>query len=268
MCREYAQVPSDADGDDVANSEQEPSDASESEDIAEGEGAAEGEDANEGHRDAEERDEDAEDDEDAEESDDAEEGEDNEDDEEEYDPPSERDRTIAGWGCLVICLLSALGTYILYRSAMNKLADLPEVPQSHQRAERTVTREPVKTVPRRPSIEWNQTLAEATASDDPIMLIFCAEWATACRDMDQTTFANPRVLQASRAFSRVSLDLTATGDTPARQAAQTHEVDGVPHLIFMRADGSRLRGDVTGMIDARDLLVYMSEALQAHEGPL
>jgi thiol:disulfide interchange protein DsbD len=78
--------------------------------------------------------------------------------------------------------------------------------------------------------------AVAKAEGKPILIDMWAEWCEACKKMDVTTFADPRVRQllASR-WVMIKLDLTE--DNEYSQGVQTkYALQGLPTLVMMNSD--------------------------------
>lgn len=88
--------------------------------------------------------------------------------------------------------------------------------------------------------ELNRYLAEATTRQQPVMLDFYANWCVACQELEEKTFADPRVRQQLHRFTRLQIDLSIM--TTAEEALMTkYRVLGLPNILFFGKQGQQLR---------------------------
>ena len=112
-----------------------------------------------------------------------------------------------------------------------------------------------------PSPDWVKSepagLAQAKAAREPIILDFYADWCAACKELDQLTWSDARVIAESKRFVMIKIDATSGGDEV--QAVQDrYEVPGLPAIIFVEPSGRRrpdLRSD--GFIPPEEMLKRM-----------
>lgn len=88
-----------------------------------------------------------------------------------------------------------------------------------------------------PAVLWRpwsrESFEEAQRRDIPILLSVVLPWSDACRVMDETTFADNRVVSvAEDAFVPVQVDAAARPDIASRYAAA-----GVPAVAFLTPEG-------------------------------
>jgi thioredoxin:protein disulfide reductase len=106
----------------------------------------------------------------------------------------------------------------------------------------------------------DDALKAATAAGRPVLIDFQAEWCLPCREMERTTFRDPEVVDASRAFTNLLADVTEQ-DEAAEALMQRYTVPGVPTYVLLGPDGTERRRFV-GYVPAAELL----EALRAAGG--
>jgi len=103
------------------------------------------------------------------------------------------------------------------------------------------------------SAELRQQLASAKAQGKPVMLDLYAEWCTACRELDQKTFSDPRIKKSLENYQLIRADVTAN---TSEDRALMHELQvlGLPNVLFFDAQGQvnqALR--IQGFVSANEL---------------
>ena len=86
-------------------------------------------------------------------------------------------------------------------------------------------------------------VASAVAAGRPVILDFYADWCAPCRELDEKTFADPRVASALAGHERFKVDLTRASQTTA-EISRRWDVRGVPTVIVL--DGSSESFRITG----------------------
>ncbi len=91
-------------------------------------------------------------------------------------------------------------------------------------------------------IQWlpgtEERLEEALAQGKPVFLDFMADWCIPCKELDKFTFSSPKVVEMSRRFVMLKVDLTSSGDPVSQRMKNRFGVKGVPTLIFLHSDGT------------------------------
>jgi thiol:disulfide interchange protein DsbD len=109
------------------------------------------------------------------------------------------------------------------------------------------------------------SLDEAIKNNRPVLIDFSAEWCGACHEMDDTTFIDKRVVDASNRFELLRVD--GTEDSPKlREILTQFRVQGFPTYIFYDGKG-QLRTDLTvlGYDGADDFVKRMETSAKASQ---
>ena len=111
----------------------------------------------------------------------------------------------------------------------------------------------------KPAMEWEpyseSVLEQARADGQIAFLDFTAEWCIPCLELDQVTFKDERVIEATSDFKRVKVDLTRYDSPESEALRRKFDVAGVPTLLFLGTDGREVEGSrVVGYIGPDELL--------------
>jgi thiol:disulfide interchange protein DsbD len=120
-----------------------------------------------------------------------------------------------------------------------------------------------------PGIGWTafseDALREARAAGRPVLIDFQATWCLPCREMEHTTFRDPAVVEAARAFTALKADVTEQDDGTSELMTRFN-VPGVPTYVLLDASGEERRRFV-GFVAAPDFREALSDvAAGAHRG--
>lgn len=115
-------------------------------------------------------------------------------------------------------------------------------------------------------IRWSDfsvgKLKEASELSKPVFLDFTADWCIPCKEMDAVTFVDSRVVEMSRNFVMLKVDLTHSGGTKEEKLKRMYDIRGVPTFVFLAPDGSEIRDFRTvGFIRPETLLEKMEYVL-------
>jgi thiol:disulfide interchange protein DsbD len=116
-------------------------------------------------------------------------------------------------------------------------------------------------------IQWQpyseSMLSQASRETKPVFIDFYADWCAPCKELDMHTFAAPEVVERSKEFVMLKVDLTSAGRPQAEALRKKYSARGVPTLVFLKPDGREipeLRG--TGFESKEVFLEKMNKALQ------
>ncbi len=118
------------------------------------------------------------------------------------------------------------------------------------------------------TIQWmpysESSLERASREAKPVFIDFYADWCVPCKELDSQTFSTSEVIERSRRFVMLKVDLTSADDPQAKALTEKYQIRGVPTLVFLKPDGTELpelRG--TGFESRESFLDKMDRVLQA-----
>jgi thiol:disulfide interchange protein len=120
------------------------------------------------------------------------------------------------------------------------------------------------------TIQWTYDLdtgiARAKKQDKPVMIDFMAVWCPPCKAMEDSTFSDADVIRKAGAFIPVRIDIDKQRDLAARYngLARKYGGIGIPNILFMKADGTKLK-HIVGYYTPEQLIAAMDSALAAPE---
>jgi thiol:disulfide interchange protein DsbD len=91
-------------------------------------------------------------------------------------------------------------------------------------------------------VEWTKydatALAAARATGKPVVIDFYADWCLPCKELDEKTFNDPRVIAELDRFVRVKADLTSAETASTKALTRQYAIVGVPTIVFIDANGT------------------------------
>jgi thiol:disulfide interchange protein DsbD len=109
--------------------------------------------------------------------------------------------------------------------------------------------------------ELQEAIDSAKAQDKPIVLDFYADWCLSCKEMDNTTFEDPRVQVLLSRFVVLRADVTSNDDA---NKALEHQFNVIapPTILFFDQNGQELNKDrIVGAVDAATLLKQLKSII-------
>jgi thiol:disulfide interchange protein DsbD len=95
-----------------------------------------------------------------------------------------------------------------------------------------------------------------------VLIDLYADWCIPCHEMDKRTFTDARVVEKSKSFLTLRVDLTRTGLPEVERLSQNFHIFGVPTYIFLDASGKeRAELRQVGFVPAEEFLAVMDKAL-------
>ena len=104
--------------------------------------------------------------------------------------------------------------------------------------------------------ELDQALRSAKK---PVMLDFYASWCVACKEMDEFTFHDPKVMGQLKNMALLRVDVTANTDDD-RALMKQFGLFGPPGIIFFNAEGKEIpESRIEGTLDAHAFFDHVSK---------
>jgi thiol:disulfide interchange protein DsbD len=105
---------------------------------------------------------------------------------------------------------------------------------------------------------WEHDLGSARelarAAGSPMLIDFGASWCQACGELERHTFSDPRVLEETRRFVKVRVDLSPGADTErGKRWLQSYGGRGLPLVVLLDRSGQE-QARVTEFVDAEAML--------------
>lgn len=96
------------------------------------------------------------------------------------------------------------------------------------------------------------------SKDKPTIIDFYADWCAQCKELDKYTYSDPKVVELSKKFNNVKVDLTK-GD---KEIENKFKIQGLPVVAFIDKNGNEIEElRVTGFLKADEFVKVMDKAL-------
>lgn len=107
--------------------------------------------------------------------------------------------------------------------------------------------------------DFDAAVSEAAQAGMPLLVDFTADWCPPCKEMAREVFPQADVIAAVTAgFVPVKVDLTNPGKAE-RKVADKYNVQAIPTLIVLTADGRVVKTQVGGL-DRGQMLSWLKSA--------
>jgi thiol:disulfide interchange protein DsbD len=105
--------------------------------------------------------------------------------------------------------------------------------------------------------DYQAALTLARSEQKPLLVDFGASWCGACKELEQKTFSDPRVVREGGRFIPVRVDLSPGKDTKAkRDILASYAQHGLPLVVLHKPSGE-IATRVTSFVEAEHFLDLM-----------
>ncbi len=100
-------------------------------------------------------------------------------------------------------------------------------------------------------------LKEVAASDKPVVVDFGKKSCTACKELEEITFPNPKVKEQLKKFKFIKIDVTDNTDAE-KALLKKYELFGTPNIIFFDKNGKFMpQKSLTGFIKPQEFADHL-----------
>jgi len=116
-------------------------------------------------------------------------------------------------------------------------------------------------------IDWahpttQEQLDDLLSGTKPVIIDVYADWCIPCKEMDKFTFPDVAVVEQSKMFTMIKIDMTHQNGTFEKKVLDRFSIKGVPTYIFLNQEKELTALRSTGFEDAEDFYNRMKKALE------
>jgi thiol:disulfide interchange protein DsbD len=121
---------------------------------------------------------------------------------------------------------------------------------------------------REPGMRWEQfsesKISDAKTHNKPVVMDFYADWCIPCLELDRKTFTDADVIDATKEFIRLKVDLTHFDSPDSEALRKKFNIAGVPTVVFLNKNGQEvLNSRVVGYIPPKEFVERTKPAITA-----
>jgi thioredoxin:protein disulfide reductase len=112
------------------------------------------------------------------------------------------------------------------------------------------------------SINWkaySPSIATANIQSSKGTIIdFYADWCIPCKELEASTFSNPKVIAESKDFNAYKANMTKSLSPDVQALRDKYSIVGVPTVLLLNSKGKEVKR-ITGYVDANEFLKLLKE---------
>lgn len=117
-----------------------------------------------------------------------------------------------------------------------------------------------------PGVQWEKydakKLAEARVAGKPVVIDFYADWCLPCKELDEKTFTDARVMKELDRYVRVKADLTIADDETTKALTKEYAILGVPTIVFVDPAGNEVPAARLTGFEAADKFLQRAQSVK------
>jgi thioredoxin:protein disulfide reductase len=107
------------------------------------------------------------------------------------------------------------------------------------------------------SLDWqyytDSTYEAALNSNERMIIDFYADWCIPCKELDALTFSNDQVIQATKDYISMKVDMTKTLSEQTEIIRKKFDIRGMPTVLIIDSQGNEIER-ITGFVNAEEFL--------------
>ncbi len=111
------------------------------------------------------------------------------------------------------------------------------------------------------SPEWvhfsDDVYTSAIQTNKPMILDFYADWCIPCKELDALTFSNDKVIEESKRFANLKIDMTKSMDNETELLRKRFNIIGMPTVLIINSKGEEVKR-ITGFVNADEFYSIVS----------
>jgi thiol:disulfide interchange protein DsbD len=112
------------------------------------------------------------------------------------------------------------------------------------------------------SIDWKAYSANVSTNNvqnsKGTIIDFYADWCIPCKELEASTFSNPKVIAEAKGFNAYKANMTKSLSPEVEELRDKYKIVGVPTVLIINSQGKEVKR-ITGYINANEFLKMLKE---------